>query len=186
MPPYTLPHHLLDRAQIHDTITKLYLLTDLRLWPRLLSSEVFTPHFTLDYTSLFGGSPNTSTTPADAVESFRNVMERMSASTHVQTSLLIEGLPLPSSPGDEREVEIPDHAKVTSYVTVHLVQKGAEGGDSTSNGGICEIEVVRLKTEECRGLYGEGWDCNPWRISLFRPDVRWMEGNSEGILGVKI
>jgi hypothetical protein len=213
MAPYTLPQYLLDHTHILATASKFYLLTDTHQWPRLSSSfssspsgtaldasEVFTsPTFTLDYSSLFGGSPKEST-PQEATEMFKGFIDKLTTSQHVLTGSLIEGLPLPVEGENEAE-EWPTTAKVTAYVTVHLTKKGAEGGSHTSNGGIVEMEMVRVGREECARLYGEratknkredgsgkvgGWDGNPWRVKSFKPDVRWHAGNAAGILGVKL
>ncbi|ETN43902.1 uncharacterized protein HMPREF1541_11033 [Cyphellophora europaea CBS 101466] len=207
MTPYNPTHYLLDRAQIHDTITKLYTLLDQHLWSRLASSEVFAPTFTVDYSSMFGGQPR-ETTPGQIVEQWRGMLEKWTGAVHALSGVLIEGLPLPSplplgalqgaaragmgdevAGGDVEETvtqeEDVTHAKVSSYVTVHIVKKGAEGGEQTSNGGMGAFEVVKLGVDECRGLYGEGWDGNRWRIKSMKPRVVWYEGNAEGILGVK-
>lgn len=191
MAPYSTTAFLLDRAHIHDTVTKLYLLTDLRQWDRLLASEVFAATFTLDYTAMFGGEP-TQRSPADVVGMWRPLMEGLTSTQHVQTSLLIEGLPAALGSADrdgDGDNNVPDaqavtHAKVTSYVTVHITKKGAPGGDSTSNGGINSLELVRLSTSECRAAYGQEWDGNPWRISAMKAAPSWYEGNT-AILGVK-
>ena len=181
MAPYSTTDFLLDRAHIHDSITKLYLLTDLRQWDRLLASEVFAATFTLDYTAMFGGEP-TQRTPADVVGMWRGLMEGLTSTQHVQTSLLIEGLPAPDLPGNDSQAVT--HAKVTSYVTVHITKKGADGGEHTSNGGINSLELVKLPPADCRAAYGQEWDGNPWRISAMKVAPSWYEGNT-GILGVK-
>lgn len=185
MAPYSATAFLLDRAHIHDTVTKLYLLTDLRQWPRLLASEVFAASFTLDYTAMFGGEP-TQRKPADVVGMWRPLMEGFSTTQHVQTSLLIEGLPTPSAGSEHSDVDegAATHAKVTSYVTVHITKKGAAGGEHTSNGGINSLELVKLPAADCRAAYGEEWDGNPWRVSAMKVAPAWYEGNT-AILGVK-
>ena len=68
-PIYTVSQYLLDHANIHDTLTKLYSLSDRHLWDRLggsdggseasaLSSEVFISSVLLDYTAMFGREPS--------------------------------------------------------------------------------------------------------------------------------
>lgn len=183
MAPYSTTAYLLDRAHIHDTVTKLYLLTDLRQWPRLLASEVFAATFTLDYTAMFGGEPN-QRTPTDVVGMWRPLMEGLTSTQHVQTSLLIEGLPAPVPGEHPVDEQAATHAKVTSYVTVHITKKGAAGGESTSNGGINSLELVRLPPADCRAAEGLEWTGNPWRISAMKVSPSWYEGNT-AILGVK-
>ena len=155
---YFATDYLLDRANIHDTITKLYMLTDLKLWDRL-ATEVPAETITLEYSTVFG-SPHSQHSPDGLVQQWRPLMEKMSARQHVVTGLLID-LPQPG------ERERPTKAKVVANVYVNLSREGIEGGSHTSNGGKCEVELVRNN--------GVG---NPWRIEVFRAlDGFWSTGN---------
>jgi hypothetical protein len=204
MPPYTPTAYLLDRAHITDTILKLYHLTDTSQWTRLGSgdkSEVFAPTFTLDYTAMFGGTP-TQRSPADVVALWTPIMAKMKATTHVQSGVLIEELPVPlgseaetgeggseegkgqaKSKGEGDAEGVILTARVSAYVTVHLVKTVAGEDKMTSNGGISHYDVAKFSEEKCRGLYGEGWDGNPWRVTRMRVEPRWYAGDKEIILG---
>ncbi|KAK0243278.1 hypothetical protein EDD85DRAFT_786204 [Armillaria nabsnona] len=51
---YSAIDYLLDKANIHDTVTKMMLYVDLLRWNDI-EKEVFTDHIRVDYTSLLGG-----------------------------------------------------------------------------------------------------------------------------------
>lgn len=58
--PYDIQTYLLDRANIHDTVTKMTLFLDLKEWKKI-GEEVFAEELLVDYTSLLGGEPYTVT-----------------------------------------------------------------------------------------------------------------------------
>jgi SnoaL-like domain len=165
MPPYTPTDYLLDRANIHDTVLKLYLYNDRHQWDKL--DSIIAPQMVLDYTAMFGGEPRT-VTAADLVETWKPVLTKLSSSQHVMSSVLIY-LPQPGS--TEEEV---DRAKVDANVIVNLVRKGFEGGEWTSNGGIMELEVVRVSKDPALG--------NPWRISKIKANPAWSTGNTRVLM----
>ena len=157
---YSTSDYLLDRANIHDTVTKLYLLTDLQLWDRLAAEVPASNGIVLDYSKIFG-SPPSQLSSDGLVQQWKSLMEKMTSTEHIVTGLLID---LPQ-PGEEK----PMKAKVIASVFVNLFREGVEGGNHTSNGGRCEVELVR---EE-----GEG---NPWRIEVFRAmGGFWSTGNGK-------
>jgi hypothetical protein len=185
MSPSPTETYLLTHHHITSTLSKLYLLVDLRQWPRLALSEVFAPTFTLDYTSMFGGEPR-DVAPAEVIEGWKRIMHGK-RSMHVLTGTVVEGLRAPGAAGEDKVQ--PDRVKVYVYVTANLVKEAVEGSEEeekwASNGGIGEVDLVRLPEEECRRLYGEAWDGNPWRVKAYKPDIKWYRGETEAVLGIK-
>ena len=165
--PYSTTEYLLDRANIHDTLTKIYLLTDLKQWDRLVAEVPASTGITLDYTALFGSSPSKHP-PEALVQQWKPMLDRMTSTQHIITGLLIE-LPQPGE-----GVEKPMKAKVIANVRVELCKEGTEGGDKTSNGGRAEAELVRV----------EGQKGNPWRIEVYRAlEGLWRTGNMKVLTG---
>lgn len=161
---YSTTDYLLDRANIHDTVTKLYLLNDLKLWDRLVAEVPASAGITLDYSKLFG-SPPSKHSPKGLVDVWKPMMDEMTSTQHVVTGWLIE-LPQPGGGGKEK----PTKAKVIANIQVVLNRKGVDGGDRTSNGGRGEIEMVKE----------EGKEGNPWRIEVLRAmEGFWRVGNKE-------
>ncbi|KAK5050897.1 hypothetical protein LTR84_003456 [Exophiala bonariae] len=159
---------LLDRANIHDTITKLVLYVDMRDWDRL-ALEVPADHMILDYTLFYGGDP-TEVTPKDLVAAWQPLIGGMTATQHVLSyvcrmatrySDILISLP---QPGHAEDV---DKASVIANVRVRLVKKGAQGGDVNTSGGRYEIDLIKRASH----------DGNPWRISRFKAVPIWYDGN---------
>ena len=123
MAKYTTTDFLLDRANIHDTVTKLYLFADRRELDRF--DEVAASSMVFDYTLMFGGEPQTFS-PVELSEFYRNFLTKMSTTQHIVTSLVIE---LPQ-PGNSEEVA---KAKVTGNIIANLTRKDVDGGIRTSN-----------------------------------------------------
>ena len=150
MAKYTTTDFLLDRANIHDTVTKLYLFADCRELDRF--DEVAASTMVFDYTLMFGGKPQTFS-PSELSEFYRNFLSKMSTTQHIVTSLVIK---LPQ-PGNSEKVA---KAKVTGNITANLTRKDVEGGVKTSNGGRLELEVIKISDYPEFG--------NPWRISFLK------------------
>ena len=164
MASYTATDYLLDRANIHDVVTKIYLYTDQHQWDKF--EEFAAPSLLLDYTAMFGGQPR-SVTPAELVETWKPFMAKMTSHQHILTSILIH-LPQPGA------TEKPTKTTVDANVIVHLTRKDFEGGDLTSNGGRPEIEVSKVSDDPSFG--------NPWRITGFKAIPLWMAGNTKVLM----
>lgn len=162
MSTYSTETYLLDRANIHDTILRLYHHTDrreLHLLPQILAPEVI-----LDYTAMFGGEPST-VTPEQVIERFQPMLSKMSGMQHVFASMLIH-LPQPGS----CKAEDVTKASVDANAIVNLIRQeyAEKGGERTSNGGWGQLEVVKLDVQD---------GGNPWRISKLKANPLWMAGN---------
>lgn len=83
MASYDIPTYLLDRANIHDTVTKMSLLLDLKKWAQI-GEEVFAETLLVDYTSLLGGEPYTITGVKQA-ETWEHQLRALDAWQHVTT-----------------------------------------------------------------------------------------------------
>ncbi|KAH8657562.1 putative peroxisome biosynthesis protein PAS1, partial [Tricladium varicosporioides] len=70
-------NYLMDRANIHDLVTKMSLFLDLSRWSAL-ETEVFAEVVLVDYTSMFGGEPKTFT-GKEQVESWKGQIEASGA-----------------------------------------------------------------------------------------------------------
>ena len=186
-PIYTIPQYLLDRTQIHDTVTRMLYQVDTRAFSAL-STHVFTRTLTTDYTAMFGGEPSVGPS-SNTIGSWEGIMGSKDVTQHVVTGLLIDLAQPQGSEGEaeavgeeeEEEVSIPSTAKVSANVLVNIIKKGAEGGERTNNGGRYELEMQRLGRGEVKALTGRG-NGNPWRVSLLRAVPLWQAGNT-AILG---
>ncbi|KAK0243277.1 hypothetical protein EDD85DRAFT_947421 [Armillaria nabsnona] len=148
---YSAIDYLLDKANIHDTVTKVVLYINLLRWDDL-EKEVFTDDIRVDYTSLFGGEV-VDVKSKDQIEAWK--AQRYSA-------LLID-LPQPGSVPPPKKVQV-----YANYV-VTLVPKDGEQ-KLVQNGGRYLIEVSRITP-----LDGG----NPWRISSIKADVIYFTSNKE-------
>ncbi|KAF8854122.1 hypothetical protein BDZ45DRAFT_597591 [Acephala macrosclerotiorum] len=151
---YDIQTYLLDRANIHDTITKMSLYADMSKYEEL-GKEVFNSKIIVDYTQLFGGQPDDMEGHALGMK-WKDQISHLDAKHHVTTSILID---LPQ-PGDG--VKVPDKAGFIANAIITLQRKDAKGGPETRNGE----KLVRTE--------GPG---NPWRIRLLKVDFVWASGN---------
>ncbi|RYO98814.1 hypothetical protein DL764_006977 [Monosporascus ibericus] len=163
--PYDIQTYLLDRANIHDTLTRLPIYYDIKSAEGLIK-DVFAPRVEVDYTSIFGGQP-TDTAGEEWGRSLQTMLEAFDATQHVYTGILIE-LPQPG----QNSVR-PESCKVVSHGGAHMVRNGS----LMHNGGLAYFEFVRLRDLEEKGL-------NPWRISKQKYDMAWQEGNKEVLAGI--
>ena len=164
MAPYTTSDYLLDRANIHDTITKMYMYTDRHEWDKF--DDFAAPSLLLDYSAMFGGEPR-SVTPAELVDTWKPFISKMTSHQHVLTSILIH-LPQPGS------TEKVTKAGVEANVIVNLVRKDFDGGERTSNGGRATIEVSKVSDDPAFG--------NPWRVSAMKATPLWYAGNTQVLM----
>ncbi|KAK0499568.1 SnoaL-like domain-containing protein [Armillaria luteobubalina] len=157
---YSAIDYLLDKANIHDTVTKLMLYVDLLRWDDL-EKEVFTDDIHVDYTSLFGGEA-VNVKSKDQIGAWKSLFERIEKSQHLLTSLIID-LPQPGSVPPPKKVQIYANYLVT------LVLKDSEQ-KLVQNGGRYLLEVSRITPSD---------GGNPWRISSAKADVVYFTSNKE-------
>lgn len=155
---YTVLDYLLDRANIHDTITKLFFLVDTREFDRV-PKEVFMEEVDIDYTSLFGGEPYRITSK-DQIRQWQALLGHMEKSSHVTTSIL-SYLPQPGT-GPR-----PTKTSATANTVTSLVCKAVFGDPIVQSGGYYNFELVR----------DPSFGGNPWRISAMKANVAWIKGN---------
>ncbi|KAI1384151.1 uncharacterized protein F4822DRAFT_62599 [Hypoxylon trugodes] len=169
MAEYDIQTYLLDRANVHDTVTRLCLNLDLRSNEGLVN-DVYASQVVIDYTSMFGGKP-LETTSEEWATSLKPSMNRFDGQQHIVTGLLIK-LPQPA-----KGVARPDKCSVVANVTGHLVRKAARGGPIMHNGGRYVLDLVRLPELEQKGV-------NPWRISKQVTVLSWEDGSSDVMAAV--
>ncbi|RYP20381.1 hypothetical protein DL765_002839 [Monosporascus sp. GIB2] len=163
--PYDIQTYLLDRANIHDTLSRLPIYYDTKSTEGLIK-DVFAPRVEIDYTSILGGQP-THTTGEEWARTLQPMLEAFDASQHVYTGFLIE-LPQPGQNSAR-----PESCTVVSHGGAHIVRNGS----LVHNGGLAYFELVRLKHLEEKGL-------NPWRISKQKYEMAWEEGDKEVMTGI--
>ncbi|KAF6825741.1 hypothetical protein CPLU01_10096 [Colletotrichum plurivorum] len=161
--PYDIQTYLLDRANIHDTITKLCHAYDTRS-PDLLTSEVYTSEIELDYRAFFGASSPDRARAAEWSRSAIAALDGMSGAQHVLAGIITR-LPQPS-----KGIERPERCAAVANVFASLVREGARGGALMQNGGHYEFELIRLNELEEKGE-------NPWRIRYHKAVPTWENGN---------
>ncbi|KAK4128893.1 hypothetical protein N657DRAFT_608737 [Parathielavia appendiculata] len=166
MASYDIAQYLLDRANIHDTVTKVPLYYDTHNLAGL-ESEVYAPTIEIDYTSILGGEPRL-VSRADWIDEVGGILNKFAASQHVTTGIIIH-LPQPGA-----RVARPDKVTVYAQVGGNLVGK-SEGGDSTvrltQNGGLLEADLICDADLEKQGQ-------NPWRISKYKVTKKWDRGDT--------
>ncbi|KAK2597061.1 hypothetical protein N8I77_012932 [Diaporthe amygdali] len=171
MSTYTTTDYLLDRANIHDTVTKLAWYYDTRSEAGL-RDQVFAPELHVDYSKILGGEPFTVTGPAWAAQA-KKLCESFDSSQHLYGYLIIE-LPQPGSSSTP-----PEKCTVLGQCGASMVRQGASGGSSLlQNGGQAIIEVVRLPELEAKGV-------NPWRVSSQIITPAWELGNKAVLEGLQ-
>ncbi|KAH9238027.1 hypothetical protein K456DRAFT_1721618 [Colletotrichum gloeosporioides 23] len=153
---YDIQEYLLDRANIHDTITKLCHAYDTNS-PAQLTSDVYTPRIRLDYAAFFGADAPTAADAADWARSAVGALDGMTATQHLLAGIVAE-LPQPSTSSSS---ERPETCRATANVMASLVREGARGGALMQNGGYYEFELMRVRELEEQGK-------NPWRISFHK------------------
>lgn len=157
---YSAIDYLLDKANIHDTVTKTMLYIDLLRWDDL-EKEVFTDNIRVDYTCLFGGEV-VDVKSKDQIEAWKGLFKRVEKSQHLSTSLFID-LPQPGS------APPPNKVQVYANFLVTLVPKDGEQ-KLVQSGGRYTIEVSRI-------IPSDGG--NPWRMSSIKADITYFTSNKE-------
>ncbi|KAL1864343.1 hypothetical protein Daus18300_007767 [Diaporthe australafricana] len=168
---YSVTDYLLDRANIHDTVTKLAWYYDTGSEDGL-REQVFAPELYVDYSKILGGEPFTIAGPAWAAQA-KKLVEKFDSSQHLYGHLIIE-LPQPGSSSTP-----PATCKVLGQCGASMARREAgEGGSLLQNGGQAFIEVVRLPELEAKGV-------NPWRISSQAITPAWERGNKAVLEGLQ-
>ncbi|KAJ9132019.1 hypothetical protein NKR23_g11492 [Pleurostoma richardsiae] len=158
---YSVTDYLLDKANIHDTVTKMPWYYDVKSEDGL-TDEVYAPEVVIDYSKILGAEPYRMT-GREWASLVQKLIQGFDSTQHVYGPLIIE-LPQPGS------APRPDKAKVLSQGNGHMVKKDARGGPLIQNGGRAIFELVRLPELEAKGQ-------NPWRISYQTVIVAWEKGN---------
>ncbi|KAK4035389.1 hypothetical protein C8A01DRAFT_48384 [Parachaetomium inaequale] len=166
MTSYDIPQYLLDRANIHDTVTKVPLYYDTANLPGLLT-EIYAPSIGIDYTSILGGAPYTASR-ADWVEQVGGILDKFASTQHVTTGIIAH-LPQPGA-----NVARPETVTVHAQAGGSMVGK-SESGDGRAalvqNGGLLEVELQRDSELEKQGQ-------NPWRITKYKVTKKWDRGDA--------
>ncbi|KAJ7635280.1 hypothetical protein FB45DRAFT_1057151 [Roridomyces roridus] len=158
---YSASDYLLDRANIQDTIVRMAWSADRKDWDT--TAAQFADELVMDYTSMFGGEPVT-TTPRNQAEVWKGMLEYMDGLTHATTNLLVD-LPQPST-----SAEHPTEASATCNILVTLRRDAAHGDPIQQSGGIWSFKLS--KSASANGG-------NPWRIEYMKADAAWMKGNAD-------
>lgn len=135
-----------ERAAIEETIIRMGWLIDRREWDELLS--LFTDWVDVDYTSLFGGEPET-ITAEDLVSRWRATLDALAATQHLIAGVLVD------LRGEE--------AQATANVVGTHVLPNASGGPTWTVGGTYWFTLARHD--------------GGWRISGMALKVAWVNGN---------
>ncbi|KXJ91369.1 hypothetical protein Micbo1qcDRAFT_233882 [Microdochium bolleyi] len=168
--PYDVQTFLLDKVNIHDTITRMMLGYDDRD-SKSLRDKVYASNVLMDYSALLGTEP-TDYPVEDWLEYLFRATEGFDATQHTAQDMLIE-LPQPTN-GATR----PKTVAVAAYVNAHMVRRDARGGPMMHNGGRSYFELEHFQEIEDAGE-------NPWRIRKMRVQPAWEDGNSAVLEGAK-
>ncbi|KAH7027586.1 uncharacterized protein B0I36DRAFT_327418 [Microdochium trichocladiopsis] len=160
---YDIPTFLLDKVNIHDTITRMMLGYDDRDFDSL-REKVYAPRILMDYSAILGTEP-AETSRDDWLKFLDGATVGFDSTQHTAQDMLIE-LPQPNR-GSAR----PKTVQVVAYVNAHMVKRDARGGPMMHNGGRSYFELEHFQDIEDQGE-------NPWRISQMRVRPAWEEGNT--------
>lgn len=139
-----------DRCDIADRIGALAVHVDTRHWDQIL--DLFAPQVDVDYTSLFGGEPQ-SLARDQLVDGWRRLLPGFTRTTHVigYPTIAVNG---PSA-----------HASA-SVVAWHFIKDPAlNGNDLWLVGGCYEMTFEKVR--------------NRWRITKLTLARAWAEGNPD-------
>ncbi|KAK3939701.1 hypothetical protein QBC46DRAFT_387360 [Diplogelasinospora grovesii] len=164
---YNIEQYLLDRANIHDTVTKLTICYDTQDIPTLIK-DVFADEVDVDYTSILGGSPFR-VGGSEWSERLGKIISAYDSTQHITTGLVIN-LPQPSGGTKQQR---PDIVTVDAQAMATMVKASAAtdaAGSILQNGGLLNIELERNQTLEEKGV-------NPWRITKYVVIKKWTMGN---------
>ncbi len=139
---------LRDRLKIIELTSKLLLLIDARDWAA--AQELFTDPVNVDYTSLNGGAPQ-SMTPAELIGGWRQTLDHLEATQHLQGNHVI------AVDGDEASC-------ATNVQGTHVLPNAA-GGPIWTVGGRYDFRLTRTSSG--------------WRIAAMTLTVKWATGNQK-------
>ncbi|GAB1310848.1 hypothetical protein MFIFM68171_01058 [Madurella fahalii] len=162
-PVYDTLQYLLDRANIHDVISKVPLYYDTCNLEGL-TNEVYADEIHVDYTSILGGEPFV-IPRSEWVDKIDVIMKGFASTQHV-TSCIIADLPQPA-PGATR----PEKVNVLAEANGAMVGLDETASPLTINGGLLVAEVKRDIALENQGL-------NPWRITKYKVVKKWDSGDA--------
>ncbi|MFE0649503.1 nuclear transport factor 2 family protein [Streptomyces sp. NPDC059534] len=137
---------LTARLDVQDTVSRLFWYVDERSWDQL--ADVFAEEVLMDYTSLFGGTPELVPGPEQA-KRWSEQLGHLLSTQHVVTNVLSH------IAGDE--------ATCTANVTAHLRGDTAMGSPLWRNGGTYGLTLRHTD--------------GTWRVSGLRAALRWADGN---------
>ncbi|KAL8806204.1 MAG: hypothetical protein Q9182_001479 [Xanthomendoza sp. 2 TL-2023] len=144
---------LLDRVLIPETLVKMYYAFDTRQ-PDILRDEVFAPHIDLDFTALFGGSPQ-NLTNSELVGFWMKLRDYTTKAQHNLSGIL----PLFPTDSDSQTDRVPVWANVLVYLRREI--EGQELKETDCHATL-DMEVVKV---------GGGEGNNPWRLSKMKANV---------------
>lgn len=139
-----------DWCEIADRIGALAVHVDARQWDRIL--ELFAPHADVDYTSLFGGEPQ-SLAREQLVDGWRRLLPGFTRTTHVigSPTIVVSGRTAHAS---------------ASVVAWHFIKDAAlDGKDLWLVGGCYEMTFEKVD--------------GAWRIAKLTLARAWAEGNTD-------
>ncbi|KAF5718365.1 hypothetical protein FGLOB1_1665 [Fusarium globosum] len=160
---YTIEQYLLDKSNIHDTVTQLLTSSHIQMHAfdsRSVSDlvdKVYTPEIFLDYDPLMGGRPRT-TTSKEWAEKVKDIHS---------PNILIKI----SNPETSDSTLIPENCVVEAYAHGLFYNKDDQGFPrvmAMRNGGDYTLELVRMA-----GLQEKGQ--NPWRIQKHKSRLAWQD-----------
>ena len=141
--------NLAARAAIEDTVVRMFVATDERDWPVLESC--FSDPFTLDMTSMVGGTPS-SITPSEVAQAWADGFKPLD---HVHHQI-----------GNLRTTVEGDQATVRCYgVAFHHRAKVAPGTKTRVFVGTYELQL-RAKAQS-------------WQITALKFNLKFIDGNLE-------
>ncbi|KAK4229014.1 hypothetical protein QBC38DRAFT_473473 [Podospora fimiseda] len=163
---YDTAQYLLDRANIHDTLSKIPLFYDYHDTTGLLN-EVYAPEITIDYSSLLGGEPFT-VDRKEWIGRMIKVFEGFSKAQHFITGIVTD-LPQPGGVDTQR----PTTVTVKGETGASLVSLPSEDGTTTisQNGGLVEARLQFFSDLEAKSL-------NPWRVTYYKVIKTWDKGDA--------
>ncbi|KAH8899440.1 hypothetical protein GQ53DRAFT_816579 [Thozetella sp. PMI_491] len=158
---YDVQQYLLDRANIHDIVTKVPFYYDTGKAENL-ANDVFSKDVLVDYTRILGGEPFT-VAGTEWAKQVGKMIDVFDSTQHITTGLLIN-LPQPGS-GPR-----PDVATVDAQGRGNMVRASVEGGPLVQNGGLVHVGLSKDAELEKQGV-------NPWRITKYVVIPKWVSGN---------
>ncbi|KAH0833203.1 hypothetical protein J3R83DRAFT_12235 [Lanmaoa asiatica] len=159
---------MLDRINIHDTITRLSGYSDCRDFERL-GDEVFaSSEVTIDNSLITSEEPQGRPAKEEA-ESWAKHFERFTATQHVMTCVLVN-LPQPA-PSCQWNIATPSKATASANALITFRRDRARGETIAQHGSYYTFDLIRQT--------GVDPGSNPWRISHMKAHPFWFRGNIE-------